>query len=162
MPKKGRIDPSDYPLDRVLMTPEEFGRFNPQRHEFLQLSSVLHYDAEANLIVCSRVIGEDEWWRRGHIPGRPLFPGVLQAEVLAQASSVHTHLSTGLDEGSFLGFAGIEEMRFRQSIGPGEKLWVVGAMEKANLARKAFFWEGEILKEDGTVACSGRILGMGF
>ncbi len=162
MSKQALIDPKDYPLDQVWMGPEDFGKYNPQRHEFAQITNVLHYDADANLLVASRVLGEEEWWCRGHIPGRPLFPGVMQAEVMAQASSVHCHLYGNHGDEVFLGFAGIEDTRFRQTIEPGEKLWVAGTVERANVRRAAYRWRGQIIKEDGTVASSGLIIGMSF
>ncbi|MBC8328023.1 MAG: beta-hydroxyacyl-ACP dehydratase [Planctomycetes bacterium] len=142
------------------MGPEEIAKYNPQRFEFLQLTSVLHYDDEANLIVASRVVGEDEWWCHGHIPGRPLFPGVMQAEVLAQASSIHVRLHCHVPREVFLGFHGIEDMRFRLSIAPGEKLWVAGKLTRTNIGRLAFRWEGQVIKEDGRIASNGVILGM--
>ncbi len=160
MAKQALIDPQDYPLDRVHMDLDEFGQYNPQRHEFLQLDHVLHYDHEANLIVCSRVLKAEEWWCRGHLPGRPLFPGVLQAEVLAQASSLHCHFYGEHGPDLFLGFAGMENFRFRQAIVPGDKLWVAGTVTKANIRRAAYRWDGQIIKEDGTVASSGQIIGM--
>ncbi|RMH02392.1 MAG: beta-hydroxyacyl-ACP dehydratase, partial [Planctomycetota bacterium] len=160
MAKPPLISPADYPLDRVFLDPEGFGGFNPQRFEFQQLTNVLHYDREANLIVASRVLAEDEWWCRGHIPGRPLYPGVLQVEAMAQASCVHAHLQSGLGPEVFLGFAGIEGARFRRTIGPGEKLWIAGNLTRSDPRRGAFRWEGQMIKEDGKVAAEATILGV--
>ncbi len=162
MAKKTLISPQDYPLDRVLMGPEEFGRYNPQRHEFLQLTNILHHDRDANLLVGSREVGEEEWWCAGHLPGRPLLPGVLMVETLAQAGSMHVHLDAGNPPGSFLGFAGVDRVRFRRSVGPGEKLWVAGQITAFNESRNLFRWRGELLKEDGGLVCSGEIVGMMF
>ena len=81
------INPADYPLDKILFDAEECMRRNPQRFEFLQLTSILHMDLENNLIVGHRHIGDDEFWMRGHLPGRPLFPGVLMIECMAQMAS---------------------------------------------------------------------------
>lgn len=154
------IDPCDYPLDRVLFGPEEFGRFNPQRHEFHQLTSVLHLDTVANLIVASRVVGPDEWWMAGHIPGRPLFPGVLQVESMAQAASVHTHVQLELPEGTFLAFAGMDDFRFRRSVGPDTPLWIAGKILQFSRGRGIFRWTGQMMDAEARIVASGKILGV--
>ncbi|HEX9794267.1 MAG TPA: beta-hydroxyacyl-ACP dehydratase, partial [Planctomycetota bacterium] len=92
MPARVLIDPRDHPVDKVLFDEAECGRWNPQRFEFSQLTSVLHWDRAAKLMVGHRRVRADEFWVRGHIPDRPLFPGVLMIEALAQLASLHCHL----------------------------------------------------------------------
>ena len=73
------IDPDHvaYDLDAIRET-------IPQRFEMEQLTAIHHFDRENQVVVGSRQIGENEWWARGHIPGRPIFPGVLTIEAAAQ------------------------------------------------------------------------------
>ncbi len=144
------------------MTAEDVGRFNPQRHEFLQLTSILHYDKEANLVVAHRRVEENEWWSRGHLPGRPLFPGAMMVEMLAQAGSLHSHLSFDFPEGSFIGFTGLDKVRFRGMVSPPEDLWIAGRILQGYPTRHAFRWYGQILRSDATVVCEGVVFGMGF
>ncbi|PCH77303.1 MAG: hypothetical protein COB96_06330 [Planctomycetota bacterium] len=160
MAKKGIIDPSDYPLDQVFMGPDEFGKYNPQRHEFLQLTNVLHYDPDNNLLVAHRKVEAEEWWCRGHIPGRPLLPGALMVEMLAQAGSLHSHLLFKFSKGSFIGFAGLDSVRFRGSTGPGVDLMIAGRITGGSGGRKAFRWGGQVMRMDGSILCEGEVFGI--
>jgi len=154
------IDPRDHPPDRILLGRAEIDAYNPQRFEFVQIDAVLHWSAGENLLVAFRRVRADEFWVRGHIPGKPLFPGVLQAECLAQAGGLHTCLQMELGQGRFIGFGGIEKMRFRDAIEPGTDLWVAGRVLSGNRRRGVFKWGGQILRGDGRVAAEGTILGV--
>jgi 3-hydroxyacyl-[acyl-carrier-protein] dehydratase len=160
--KKGIINPKDYPLDEIFMGPEEFGRFNPQRHEFLQLTNILHYNEEANLLVAHRHVEKDEWWSRGHIPERPILPGALMVEMLAQAGSAHANLIFKFPENTFVGFAGLDSVRFRGSVSPPCDLMIAGQVSGGSAARKAFRWKGQVLTMDGSIICEGEVFGMGL
>lgn len=154
------IDPADYPLDRVQMTVEECMRRNPQRHEFLQLDSILHLALEDNLIVGHRRLKEEEFWVRGHLPGRPLFPGVLQVETMAQVASIHAHAKLELAEDVFMGFGAVDDVRFREEVSPGTDLWIAGRIMKANKRRPYFRWQGQILFADGRLVSQSIITGV--
>lgn len=153
------IDPRDYPLDRVLMDAEEIGRHNPQRFEFLQLTSCLHL-TPSTLVVCHRHVREDEFWVRGHVPGRPLFPGVLQIETMAQAAGLHSARSFNYPPGTFVAFLGVEHLRFREQVTPPCDLWVAGRSLRGGRDVSVIVWRGQILREDGTVVCEGDIRGI--
>jgi len=159
--KKGIITPADFPLEQVFMGPEEFGEYNPQRHEFLQLTNILHYDQEANLLVAHRKVEAEEWWCRGHIPGRPILPGAVMIEMLAQAGSLHSHFEFKFPKDTFIGFAGLDSVRFRGSTGPGVDLIIAGRISGGSAARKAFRWKGQVLRMDGSILCEGEVFGMG-
>lgn len=152
------IDPKDYPLDRVQMPLAEILRRNPQRGHFLQIESVLHLDLGANLIVAHRKVRGDEFWVAGHLPGRPLMPGVMQCETMAQAASVHGHLLLGLAEGDFLAGGGLDKVKFRASVPPPADLWIAGRMVKYSMARRSFVWQGQLLFGDGRVVSEAEIL----
>src|SRR5690606_31456615 len=76
-----------------------------------------------------RIIGykdvtADEFWVEGHIPGRPLFPGVLMIEAGAQLASFYTkHV---LKWPGFVGFGGVDRVKFRQQVLPGSRLYIIG------------------------------------
>ena len=97
-------------LDKVLVPIEEIRKVNPQRYEMEQLTGIIHLDREAGRLVAERRVGTDEWWVKGHIPGRPLMPGVLIIESAAQACA---YLYKALDpaEKRFIGFGGLEEVK---------------------------------------------------
>ena len=154
------IDPKDYPRDRFFMTKEEVMALNPHRHEFQQCDGILHFDKEANLIVARRDVREDEFWVRGHIPGRPILPGVLMCEMMAQVASVHAQLLVEKPDDAFIGFGAIDEVRFRGMVTPGTDLWIAGSMEKYSTHRTFFKFRSNLLTEDGSVVCTGLVTGL--
>lgn len=154
------IDPKDYPLDKVHMTVEECMERIPQRFEFLQLSSILHLDLPGNLCVGSRVLEPGEFWERGHLPGRPLFPGVLQIECMAQVASIHANFELELERGVFMGFGALEGVRFRHPVEAGTRLWVAGRIQKSSKRRPYFKWEGQMIREDGVIVSQATITGV--
>lgn len=103
-------------------------RVNPQRYEMQQLDGILWYDKEKNLILGFKDITKNEFWIRGHIPGRPLMPGVIMVEAAAQLASFF--MKQIFQEPGFIGFAGIESAKFRSIIEPGKRLYLLGLVTK--------------------------------
>ena len=101
---------------------------NPQRFEMQQLDGILWYDKEKALILGYKDVTENEFWIRGHIPGRPLMPGVIMIEAAAQLSSFF--LKSVYKEEGFIGFAGIDSAKFRSVIEPGKRLYMLGHITK--------------------------------
>ncbi len=109
-----------FDLDRVdsetpRLTRAEIYERLPHRHEFDLLDGVRHLDGEAGRIVTFVDIREDAWWFRGHVPGRPLLPGVLMLEMAAQSSALLAQEITG-DHQSFIGFGGVGACKFREPV----------------------------------------------
>ncbi|MHC4557085.1 MAG: 3-hydroxyacyl-ACP dehydratase FabZ family protein [Planctomycetota bacterium] len=107
---------------------EAICKVNPQRFEMQQLDGILWYDKEKSLILGYKDITEGEFWIRGHIPNRPLMPGVIMIEAAAQMSSFF--LKQIFEEQGFIGFAGIESAKFRSIIEPGQRLYLLGHITK--------------------------------
>ena len=74
-------------------------------------------------------LGPNEFWVRGHMPGMPLMPGVIMCEAAAQLASYYTQ-RCGLMQG-MIGFGGLEEVRFRGVVRPGDRFVIVGRLLKA-------------------------------
>ena len=81
MPSRLFIDLSTIDLDRVIYDVEAIEQVNLQRYEMRHLDGIVHLDPEAGYVVGFKDVTDDEFWVRGHIPGRPLFPGVLMIEL---------------------------------------------------------------------------------
>jgi len=97
---------------------------NPQRFEMQQLDGMLWCDREKSQILGYKDVTDKEFWIRGHIPGRPLMPGVIMIEAAAQLSSFF--LKEIYQEPGFIGFAGIESAKFRSVVEPGQRLYLLG------------------------------------
>jgi 3-hydroxyacyl-[acyl-carrier-protein] dehydratase len=124
MPPPAIIDVASLDLTRICADRDAIAAVNPQRYEFQMLDAVLFYDAGTGQFAGYYDVRPDAWWARGHLPGRPLMPGVLMIESAAQLMSfVAQKIIPGL---SFIGFAGIDEAKFRAPVSPPSRLVILG------------------------------------
>ncbi len=132
---------------------------NPQRFEMQQLDGILWCDREKSLVLGYKDVTDDEFWIRGHIPGRPLMPGVIMVEAAAQLSSFF--LKEIYQEGGFIGFAGIESAKFRSVVEPGQRLYLLGHItqykKRRDTARVTISVQGVV---DGTMVFETIVTGM--
>ena len=155
MPQKLLYDISTVDLESVERSIEDIRKINPHRHEFEQLTAILRFRPEEKTIVGLRVIRDDEFWVRGHIPGRPIFPGVLMLEAAAQLCSFYCGTVVG-GEG-FLGFGAINDVRFRGTVVPGERMLLLGQEKVLTPSRCLFETQGVV---DGKLIFEAEILGI--
>ena len=149
------VDLAKVDLGRVLLSVEEIRQYNPHRYEMEQLSGVIHLDAEAGQIVAFKDVRADEFWVRGHIPGRPLMPGVLMIEAAAQMSSLYYKRVTG--DARFLGFGGVDAVKFRGQVAPGDRLLLLGQVVEIRPRRAVFDTQGVV---QDRLVFEARITGM--
>jgi 3-hydroxyacyl-[acyl-carrier-protein] dehydratase len=136
------VDLSSVDLDRVVLPIEAIRQLNPHRFEMEQLTAVVHLDADAQTIVAYKDVRDDEFWVRGHIPGRPLLPGVLMIEAAAQMCSVYyKHVR---QDPRFLGFGGVDGVKFRGQVVPGQRLLLVGRALEIRSRRAVFDTQGVV------------------
>lgn len=155
MPPQLLIDTATYDPGCVIMPVEEIRKYNAQRHEMEQLDGVLKFDPDAGEIVAVKDVGDDEFWVRGHIPGRPLLPGVLMIEAAAQMCSLYFGLVSPSEK--FIGFGGVDGVKFRGQVVPGQKLILLGKALEIRRRRAVFDTQGVI---DGNMVFEARITGM--
>ena len=149
------LDFSEYDLNSVVADIEEIRRHNPHRFEMEMLSGVVHCDVEKGQIVAAKDVRDDEFWVRGHIPGRPLFPGVLMIEAAAQMCSLYYHLVQKDDR--FLGFGGVDGVKFRGQVAPGDRLLLLGQAVEIRNRRAVFDTQGVVADR---LVFEARITGM--
>jgi 3-hydroxyacyl-[acyl-carrier-protein] dehydratase len=101
---------------------------NPQRFEMQQLDGILWYDKERFLVLGYKDVTDSEFWIRGHIPDRPLMPAVIMIEAAAQLSSFFVKRIYGVQ--GFVGFASIDSAKFRATVEPGSRLYLLGHLTK--------------------------------
>ena len=120
-PRDYIIAPTEYDLDRVTADIHEIRRWNRQRFEMEQLTAIVHEDQSRGLCVGYKDLTSEEFWVRGHFPHVPLMPGVVMCEAAAQLSSYYTPKHNPL-AAKVVGFRGLEEVRFRGPVVPGDRL----------------------------------------
>jgi 3-hydroxyacyl-[acyl-carrier-protein] dehydratase len=141
MPPEAHFDPAALDLQRVLADREAIRAVNPQRFEMEQLNAIVFTDPDRQLIAGFKDVGADEFWVRGHMPGYPLLPGVLMCEAAAQLCSYYI-ATQGLMRGDFIGFGGLENVRFRSPVHVGDRLVLVGKAVKINRRQTVFNVQG--------------------
>jgi 3-hydroxyacyl-[acyl-carrier-protein] dehydratase len=135
------FDPARLDLGRVVADQAAIRQVNPQRFEMEQLTAIVHIDRGQHLVAGYKDVGADEFWVRGHMPGYPLLPGVLMCEAAAQLCSYYT-FTEGLLEGDFIGFGGLENVRFRSPVRPGDRLVLIGKGVRVNRRQTIFSVQG--------------------
>lgn len=128
----------------------------PHRYPFLLVDRVLSYDP-LNELVAIKSVTMNEPFFGGHFPGNPIMPGVLLVEAMAQACGLLSCLSIkprDLHHMAYL-FAGIDNVRFKQVVIPGDQL----RFEVKMTGRKRDIWKMHVeATVDGKLACSGDLL----
>ncbi len=123
------LDFSEFDPNRVLADLEEIRRYNPQRFEMEQLTAISFEDPSRNICAGFKDLTNHEFWVRGHMPGMPLMPGVIMCEAAAQMCSYFA-VKYDLLGAKMLGFGGLEEVRFRDPVIPGDRLILVAKLIK--------------------------------
>lgn len=151
------LDFAEYDLHRVVAGIDEIRRYNPQRYEVEQLTAIVFEDLSRHVVVGYHDVAADAFWVRGHMPGMPLMPGVLMCEAAAQLCSYfcckHDLLGSRM-----IGFGGLDEVRFRDPVFPGQRLVIVSKMEK--LRRGAMVISRFQSFVDQNLVCEGLIRGV--
>ncbi len=93
----------------------------PHRYPFVMVDRILEYEV-GKRIVGMKNVSMGEPFFQGHFPGQPVMPGVLILEGMAQVGAVLAYLSSDSIEGKLVYFAGLDKVRFRQVVRPGDQL----------------------------------------
>jgi 3-hydroxyacyl-[acyl-carrier-protein] dehydratase len=156
------IDLDSLDLSNVLVGPRDLDPYLKQSGRFRMLQGVLHEDVENGLLVGFRDITADDWWAKDHIPGRPLFPGALQIEAAAQLSAYdYSAHRAGADvpKDAFVGFAGVDNARFRGSVEPTCRLYLISKLLRSS--RRMFRYQAQAFA-NGNMVFEAEILGVVF
>lgn len=128
---------------------------NPQNYEMQQLDGVLWFDKEKRLVLGYKDVTENEFWVRGHIPDRPVMPGVIMVESAAQLLSFFVKKVYEVE--GFIGFLGIDKTKFRAQVAPGQRLYLLGKITKFRTRKFTAYIQGVV---DDTMVFETEVSGM--
>jgi 3-hydroxyacyl-[acyl-carrier-protein] dehydratase len=125
------IDLESLDLSRNVLSEEKLRSVLPHDHEFRLVDGICYLDAEGTVAVGYKDWDANPWWARGHIPGRPIMPGVLMIEGCAQVATVLVKISPdGWDPERFIGMGGVDGARFRQMVTPPARVYFVAVASR--------------------------------
>lgn len=141
---------------KYVMDIHEILKYLPHRYPFLLIDRVLEIELGKSLVALKNVTMNETFFM-GHFPNRPVMPGVLILEAMAQAGGVLAYKSTNTSpsDGALYYFAGIDNARFRRVVEPGDQL----RLEVKVLRSKSELWklEGSAYVGD-ELACSAEFM----
>ena len=133
-----------------MLNKEEIKKIITQREPFLMIDEVEEYKPGESAIAY-KYVDETEWYFKGHFPENPIMPGVLIVESLAQTGAVAI-LSLEENKGKNALFGGIDKMKFKKTVVPGDKL---------KLEVKIIKKKGPIGVGEAWATCEGKVVARG-
>ncbi|MBF2058452.1 MAG: 3-hydroxyacyl-ACP dehydratase FabZ [Cyanobacterium sp. T60_A2020_053] len=133
---------------------EEIRELLPHRYPFALVDRIIDYVPEKKAVGLKNVTINEPFFQ-GHIPGKPIMPGVLQMEAMAQVGGVILTLLPGM-KGKFFAYAGIDKVRFRRPVVPGDQLIMTVELLSFRMNRIAKM-QGQGLV-DGQLVVEGEML----
>ncbi|MFQ5587431.1 MAG: 3-hydroxyacyl-ACP dehydratase FabZ [Nitrospiria bacterium] len=132
-----------------MMDIQEILAILPHRYPFLLVDRVLSFEAGKKMTALKNVSMNEPFFQ-GHFPGRPIMPGVLIVEAMAQLGGVLAFKSAKGKEGQMVYFLGIDKAKFRKPVLPGDQL----RLEIEVLHQRPPYWKlkGEAYVEDQLVS----------
>lgn len=142
MPPAPHYELAKIDLHNVIADREAIRAVNPQRHEMEQIDAVVFIDQQNQVFCGYKDVRTDEFWVRGHMPGYPLMPGVMMCEASAQLCGYFVAATKIFPTGDFLGFGGLENVRFRGTVHPGDRLVLIAKTLKLHRRQCIFNVQG--------------------
>ena len=135
-----------------MLNKEQIKQIIPQREPFLMIDEVEEC-IPGESCIAYKYVKEEEWYFKGHFPGNPIMPGVLIVEALAQTGAVAI-LSLPENKGKNALFGGIDKLRFKKQVVPGDVL----KLEVKIIKQKGPVGIGEATATvDGKIAAKGEL-----
>jgi 3-hydroxyacyl-[acyl-carrier-protein] dehydratase len=123
MPRQLLFDLEGIDLDKPIFDQKAIQEVIPHRGDMEMLNGIVHFDVKHHRLIGYKNVRLDEFWVPGHIPGRPILPGVLMLESAAQLASFYASKAAGWT--GFVGFGGVDSCRFRQQVVPPARLYLL-------------------------------------
>jgi 3-hydroxyacyl-[acyl-carrier-protein] dehydratase len=143
MPPVTFIDPTQIDYGNLIADAEAIEAINPHRHGMRMIDGIVYLDTAVQLIAGYKDCRDDEFWVHGHMPGYPIFPGVLMIEAAAQLACYYTK-AYSIFRDTLLGLGGVEDARFRGPVRPGDRLLIIGKGIKIDRRKTEFAVQGYV------------------
>jgi 3-hydroxyacyl-[acyl-carrier-protein] dehydratase len=156
MPPPLLFDLDQIDLGRIVLTKDRIYELLPHRREFALLDGAFHVDLEVGSLLAFHDVKPGAWWVKGHVPGRPLLPGVLMLEMAAHCSAVLAHLLRD-DLKTFIGFGGVDACKFREVVAPPARLYLLCRLTENRLRRITALTQGVV---NSVLAFEAKITGL--
>ncbi|MFU8886193.1 MAG: 3-hydroxyacyl-ACP dehydratase FabZ [Cyanobacteriota bacterium] len=138
----------------MLLSADQIAGLLPHRYPFALVDRVIEHEPGKRAVAIKNVTMNEPQFQ-GHFPGRPLMPGVLIVEAMAQVGGLIVTQMPDLPKGLFV-FAGIDGVRFRRPVVPGDQLLMT--CELISLKRRRFGKVQASATVEGQLVCSGELL----
>lgn len=142
-----------HPETDVTIPVEEIQKLLPHRYPFSLVDRIIKY-VPGKFAVGIKNVTFNEPHFQGHFPGRPIMPGVLIVEAMAQVGGVVLTQMADVQDGLFM-FAGIDKVRFRQPVVPGDQL--IMTVELLSVKRRRFGTMQGRAEVDGRLVAEGEL-----
>jgi 3-hydroxyacyl-[acyl-carrier-protein] dehydratase len=146
--------PKTQSSERSMLTVEEIQKLLPHRYPFALVDRIIEYVPGKRAVGLKNVTFNEPYFQ-GHFPGRPMMPGVMIVEAMAQVGGIVLTQLPDLEGGLFV-FAGIDKVRFRRPVVPGDQL--VMTTELLSIKRRRFGKMQARAVVDGQRVAEGELL----
>lgn len=126
-------------VSKDVIPESELRRYVPHRDAFQLLDGICYYDVEQSILIAYKDWTADAWWASGHVPGKPLMPGVLMIEGAAQAATFLLKKHNNWAPEKFVGLGGLDDVRFRGQVVPPARVHFVAGRGTLSGSRMAKF-----------------------
>ena len=136
--------------EEVVFDHAEVMKILPHRYPFLMVDKVIHFE-DAKKIVTIKNVTHNEFYFPGHFPGKPVMPGVMILEAMAQTGAIFAKKSfNGVAEDKLFYFVGVKEVKWKRPVFPGDVLRIEMAADKVR--RPLWTMSGSVYVGDKVVA----------
>ena len=139
------------------MSIHEVLQYLPHRYPFLLIDRVVECELGVRVRAIKNVTYNEPFFP-GHFPARPVFPGVMILEAMAQATGLLAFRTQGVrpDDNTLYLFVGVDKARFKRQVGPGDRLDITVELQRTARGVWRFSCEARV---DGDVACEADLMG---
>ena len=133
---------------------KEILNYIPHRYPFLLVDRIVEIHGDEKIVGIKNVSFNENFFQ-GHFPNRPVMPGVLICEAMAQVGAIFAHSARGgRDDNKVFVLTGLDKVKFKRPVEPGDQL----RMELPTLTRRGSFWKRQgVATVDGNLVAQAEI-----